>query len=134
MQEDDITEEIGALLRGLRSCDTQATAVAWMARAYKVLERSLEQMVRPEKTRFVFVPDRPKLEVVQLVPKFDVRYAKARQTELHEHSNNQTVVYPQTFMHPGGLKPPPKPWTHEDTLRLERAAKKTALMIQRLGR
>ena len=133
MQEDDITEEIGALLRGLRSCDTQATAVAWMARAYKVMERSLQQMARSEQTRFVFVPERPKLEVVRLVPKFDVRYAQARQTELHERSHNQTVVYPHTFRHPG-LKPLPKPWTHEDTLRLERAAKKTAPMIQRLGR
>ena len=132
MDEDELTLEIGALLRGLRSCDSQPTAVAWMTRAYKAMERCLSHLEKPAQG-VVFLPTRPKLEVVQSLPKFDLEQAKARRYELQQRSISQIVVYPETFLH-RGLKVTPRAWTREDTLRLERAAKLKQGVIQKRGR
>lgn len=142
--KDDINEH----LKQLRRCETQATAVAWMTRAYKLLEACLseidekppaviERLVRVQVPfaveKLVFVPERPKLEVVQSVTAFDVRAAEQRRRQLQEKSHAQTVVYPDVFL-PPGLKPLPKPWTREDTRRLERATKSSRPPIQKRGR
>ena len=131
-EQDKLTTEINSLLRGLRSCDTQATAVAWMARAYKAMEQSLQHVRQEEQQSVVFMPERPKLEIVQAVPKFYATYIGGRRVDLKKRSSNETVVYPSVFL-PPGLKPLPKAWTREDTLRLERAAKQKPPMIQRRG-
>ena len=132
MDADELKLEIGSLLRCLRSCDSQTTAVAWMTRAYTAMERCLPHLETPAQA-VVFLPTRPKLEVVQSIPKFDLEQAKARRFELQQRSISQTVVYPETFLH-RGLKVTPRAWTREDTLRLERAAKLKQGGIQKRGR
>lgn len=137
---DDLKTDVDAHLRKLRSADTQATAIAWMKKAYTLLEQCVRELDdRPVKhvqhERLVFVPERPKLEVVQSVSAFDLAAAKVRREELRLRSMEQTgtVVYPSIFL-PPGLKPLPKPWKREDTARLERAAKLGKQAIQRRGR
>lgn len=136
MNRDELTAGIEAKLRGLRSCDTQATAVAWMSGAYKLMEECLlhlgdlpapnERIVTRE--RLVFVPERPSLQVVQNIPAEVVQRRHPGWP-----GKAPTVVYPDVFLHPG-LKPAPKAWTHADTLRLERAVKEKQPKIQRRGR
>ena len=121
MEKSELTSEIGALLRGLRSCDTQTTAVAWMTRAYKMLEHCLPHLETPSQS-CIFLQERPKLEIVQAFP-----------NELQKRAISTTVVYPETFFHPG-LKPIPKAWTREDTMRLVRAANISRAVIQKRGR
>lgn len=130
MNHEELIDGIQCKLRSLRSCDTQATAVAWMTDAYKLMEAALEhlkeQAAPQPPVRLVFVPERPKLDVVQSVPLSVVRWRLG----LQPLDRAPTVVYPQAFLHPG-LKPAPKAWTHADTLRLENAAKAKAAPIQR---
>lgn len=132
---EEVKAEIDKLLKSLRSCDTQATAIAWMTRAYKAMEQCLPYLEAPKRS-MIFVPERPQLQIVQEIPKAynPTLFVNQRRLELQNRSNSQTVVYPDFFMHPG-LKPKPKAWTHEDTLRLERAAKaRDKPLIQRLGK
>lgn len=116
-----LSEQLDAHMRKLRGADTQATAVAWMTTAYRLMERCIEELKdRPAQVvheRLVFVPERPKLEIVQSIPR------KPRYVE-------PTVVYPELFLHPG-LKPAPKAWTRKDTLALER---ETKCRLQRRGK
>lgn len=129
MSDEELKEEIGKLLRGLRTCDTQATSVAWMKRAFTAMESCLP-LLEP-RSSFVVVPARPIIEIAKSLPtKQDVRYIQDRQIELRSRSLNQTVVYPEVFQ-PPGLRVAPKPWTREDTLRLERAAKLRAGAVAR---
>jgi hypothetical protein len=123
--------EMDALMRGLRQCDTQATAVAWMTRAYNAMDgatrlvKDLERMVREEaseKRGLIFQVPAPKLEIVQSVPKHFVHSSALGKTPNYARPNGETVIYPEFFMHPG-LKPAPRAWTREDTRRLEAAAK-----------
>lgn len=129
--------DIEQLLRTLRQCDTQPTAVAWMRKAYTAMERSLEHLSLPERAntveRLVFVPAAPMIEVVQSISGFDIKEAEQKRRRLQERSHANTVVYPEVFL-PPGLKPLPKAWTRSDTLRLERAAKSKSAPIQRSGR
>lgn len=137
MSDESLEDDILTQLKTLRRADSQATAVAWMTKTYKVLERCLEALKeRPQQRpveRLVFAPERPRIEVVQAVPACDMWYAQARRQELQQRSLSQTVVYPAVSSHPG-LKPLPKPWTREDTMRLVRAAKNGRPVIQRKGR
>lgn len=132
MNRDELMDGISHRLKSLRACDTQATAVAWMAGAYQLMEAALEhlkeQAAPQPPVRLVFVPERPKLEVVQSVPLSVVRWRIGMQPL----DRAPTVVYPKSFLHPG-LKPAPKAWTHADTLRLENAAKAKAAPIQKRG-
>jgi hypothetical protein len=67
---------------------------------------------------------------VQSIPKVIARRANPNEFRSGEkvpaygRPNGETVVYPEFFLHPG-LKPAPRPWTREDTRRLEVAAKMT---------
>jgi hypothetical protein len=132
MEPEKLRSEIDRLLRGLRSCDTQATAIEWMKRAFIAMEHCLEY-IEPA-PRLLFVPPAPKLEVAQSIPsKLEAKYLQARREELQIRSMNQTVVYPEVFL-PKGLKSLPKPWTREHTRRLERAAMMGAPAIQKRGR
>lgn len=143
-----LLSEMDALMRGLRQCDTQATAVAWMTRAYNAMDGAtrligdLERMVREEaseKKGLIFHIPRPQIEVVQSIPKTIVHLANPHEfrsgekTPSYTRPNGQTVVYPEFFLHPG-LKPEPKPWTRGDTIRLEAAAKMGPRRIVRKGR
>lgn len=143
MNREELIAGIESKLRGLRSCDTQPAAVAWMTGAYKLMEACLEQLselpppVIKERVviqerivvreKLVLVPDRPQLEVVQSIA------PHARTSQPGWPGRTPTVVYPDVFLHPG-LKPAPKAWTHNDTLRLERAVKAKIPAIQRQGR
>jgi hypothetical protein len=130
IDRDEISAEIHALLSTLRKCDTQATAVQWMKRAYTTLEQCLEVVDRPVKSS-IFLPSIPKLEVVQTIPPIDERELQARRERLQARSICETVVYPPAFQHPGLARA----WTRKDTLRLESAARSNKIPpIQRRGR
>ena len=141
MSDDELKDEIGKLLRGLRSCDTQATAVSWMARAYKAMECALEHLDRPpvmverlvQVERLILVPEKPQIQVVQSVSAFDLRQAQEKRARLQAIAHAKTVVYPEIQTHPG-LIAQPRAWTRKDTLRLEAASKAGKTAIQRRGR
>lgn len=123
--------EMDALMRSLRQCDTQATAITWMTRAYNAMDGAtrlvgdLERMLREESSQqrgLIFRVSRPKLEIVQSIPKTIAHRAVEGKKPNYTRPNGETVVYPDFFLHPG-LKPSPRPWTREDTRRLEAAAK-----------
>lgn len=131
-----LLSEMDALMRSLRQCDTQASAIAWMTRAYNAMDGAtrligdLERMVQEEsseKRGLIFQIPKPKLEIVQSVPVTIAHRAYV------QRPSGETVVYPEFFLHPG-LKPAPKPWTREDTRRLEAAAKMGPRRIVKLGR
>lgn len=132
-----LLDEMDALMRSLRQCDTQATAITWMTRAYNAMDgavkvvRDLERMVREESSErrgLIFQIPKPKLEIVQAIPSNIVhRHAEAKIPN-YQRQNGQTVVYPDFFLHPG-LKKEPRPWTREDTRRLEAAAKNSPRRI-----
>lgn len=130
MNPNELITAIESKLRGLRSCDTQATAVAWMADAYKLMEAALPHLRdadKPPMSPVIVVVERPKLEIVQTMPRRDF---------LLKPAPTKTVVYPEIYLHPGS-KPVQKAWTHADTLKLENAAKfpvNHALQIQRKGK
>jgi hypothetical protein len=128
--KDRLLAEMDALMRSLRQCDTQATAIAWMTRAYNAMDgatrlvKDLERMVREEASEqrgLIFHIPPPKLEIVQSIPKVIAHRPVEGKKPNYPH-NGQTVVYPDFFLHPG-LKPVPRAWTREDTRRLEAAAK-----------
>lgn len=131
MDRDELVSEIEKKLKTLRSCDTQASAIAWMKGAYSLMESCLEELKdRPATVvheKLVFVPERPKLVIAHTIPKGKIpHYVDSR-------PENKTVIYPEVFL-PPGLKPLPKAWTRADTLRLEAAAKAKRPPIQRRGR
>lgn len=122
--------EMDELMRSLRQCDTQATAIAWMTRAYNAMDGAtrlvgdLDRMLREESSQqrgLIFQVDRPKLEIVQSIPK-NIAHRVEGKPANYARPSGETVVYPEFFMHPG-LKPAPRAWTREDTRRLEAAAK-----------
>lgn len=134
--------EMDALMRSLRQCDTQAAAVAWMTRAYNAMDGAtrligdLERMVREEaseKRGRIFQIPRPKLEIVQSIPRNIAHRAVEGKAPSYQRPGGETVVYPEFFLHPG-LRPAPRPWTREDTRRLEAAAKMGPRRIVRKGR
>jgi len=125
----ELKADIEKALKTLRQADNQAAAVAWMTNAYKLLEACLEAQ---DELRFVFAPERPKLEIVQTVPK-SLAHVVPRGDYTNTRHKLETVVYPSIYL-PPGLKPLPKAWTREDTLRLERAAATPKKRIQRLGK
>jgi len=123
--------EMDSLMRSLRQCDTQATAVAWMTRAYNAMDgasrlvRDLERMAREdasERRGLIFQIPMPKLEIVQSIPASIAHRHVEKKSPNYQRQNGQTVVYPDFFLHPG-LKKEPRPWTREDTRKLEAAAK-----------
>lgn len=126
-----LLSEMDALMRSLRQCDTQASAIAWMTRAYNAMDGAtrligdLERMVREEsseKRGLIFQVAKPKLEIVQSIPQTIAHRVAIGQKTYCQRPSGETVVYPEFFLHPG-LKPAPRPWTREDTRRLEAAAK-----------
>ena len=141
--------EMDSLMRSLRQCDTQASAIAWMTRAYNAMDGAtrlvadLERIVREESSQqrgLIFQVPAPKLEIVQSIQKvaarrapLDVGHAHAEKTTLYTRYNGETDVYPDFFLHPG-LKSLPRAWTREDTRRLEAAAKIGPQRIVRKGR
>lgn len=142
MDKAEVLTEMDALMRSLRKCDSQASAVAWMTRAYNAMDGAtrligdLERMVREEASErrgLIFHIPAPKLEVVQSIPKTIAHRTPEGRNPNYNRPSGETVVYPDFFMHPG-LKPAPRPWTREDTRRLEAAAKMGPKRIVRLGR
>jgi hypothetical protein len=136
-----LLSEMDTLMRNLRQCDTQATAVAWMTRAYNAMDGAtrliadLERMVREEASEqrgLIFQVAKPKLEIVQSIPK-NIAHRAIEGKSLYKRPGGETVVYPEFFMHPG-LKPAPRAWTREDTRRLEAAAKMPPRRIVRKSR
>lgn len=134
--------EMDALMRSLRQCDSQATAVAWMTRAYNAMDGAtriiadLERMVREESSQqrgLIFQIQPPKLEIVQTIPKVVAHRVIEHAAPNYKRPTGETVVYPEFFMHPG-LKPPPRAWTREDTRRLEAASKMGPQRIVKRGR
>lgn len=123
--EEELKTEIESLLKSLRKADTQADAIKWMTRAYKAMEACLEADKAP---KFFIVPDRPKLEIVQSIPQRQ-RYP----LWANSRPDNKTHVYPDIYL-PPGLKQLPKPWTREDTRRLERAAADPIKRLVKLGK
>lgn len=135
MNRDELIAGIESKLRGLRSCDTQATAVAWMSDAYRLMEACLkefegrpERLVHVVREKLVYVPAKPTLQIAQ-----NIQEAVVARHPAAWPGKTPTVVYPEVFLHPG-LKPAPKAWTHADTVRLERAMKTPATKIQKQGR
>ena len=131
----ELKADIEKALKTLRQADSQAAAVAWMTNAYKLLEACLEAQ---DEQRFVFAPEPLSLVVSQAAPKHISQkrqglFAANRRAELQQASLSQTVVYPSIYL-PPGLKPLPKPWTREDTRRLERAAANRVQSVQRFGK
>jgi hypothetical protein len=145
MQEADKTKllaEMDSLMRSLRQCDTQASAIGWMTRAYHAMDgatrmiKGLERMVREERDEargLIFHIPKPKLEIVQSIPEAAVIAHRAEAKANYRRPTGETVVYPEFFLHPG-LKPAPRAWTRADTLRLEAASKTGPLRIARKGR
>jgi len=136
-----VTTEMDALMRTLRQCNTQASAVSWMTRAYNAMDGAmraigdLERRVREEASEqrgLIFHIPAPKLEVVQSIPKTIAHRAPDGKNPNYSRPSGETVVYPDFFMHPG-LKPAPRAWTRADTLRLEAAAKMGPRRIVRKG-
>jgi hypothetical protein len=133
-----LLSEMDALMRSLRQCETQATAIQWMTRAYNAMDgatqaiKALERMVREEAAEargLVFQIGAPKLEIVQSIPtnmahrrKNPHEFRAGEKIPNYQTRSGETVVYPEFFLHPG-LKPAPRAWTRADTLRLENAAK-----------
>lgn len=137
-----LLDEMDALMRSLRQCDTQATAILWMTRAYNAMDgatrlvKDLERMVREEsseKRGLIFQVPKPKLEIVQSIPQNIAHRVVIGQKTYCQRPSGETVVYPEFFLHPG-LKPAPRPWTREDTRRLEAAAKMGPRRIVRKSR
>jgi hypothetical protein len=137
-----LLSEMDTLMRSLRQCDTQATAIAWMTRAYNAMDGAtrligdLERMVREEASEqrgLISQVARPKLEIVQTIPKDIAHRVVHNKPPNYQRGNGQTVVYPEFFLHPG-LKPAPRAWTREDTRRLEAAAKMPPRRIVKQGR
>lgn len=131
METEKLLSEMDALMRSLRQCDTQATAVAWMTRAYNAMDgaaraiNDLQRMVREEaseKRGLIFQIPKPKLEIVQSLPPVIAHRVVDGKVANYTRPNGETVVYPDFYMHPG-LKAPPRAWTRSDTLRLEAASK-----------
>lgn len=131
MDKAEVLKEMDALMRALRQCETQAAAVAWMARAYTAMDGAtktisvLERLLREESSErrgLIFQIPPPKLEIVQFIPKTIARYVPEGKVPNYVRPNGETVVYPDFFLHPG-LKPAPRPWKREDTRRLQAAAK-----------
>ncbi len=128
----ELKDDIVAALKTLRQADSQAAAVAWMTRAYQLLEACLEDL--DDDRRLVFAAERPRLEVVQSIPVGLTARRQKNPFYADQRPENRTVVYPEVIV-PVGLKPLPKPWTREDTRRLERAAAVSAKRaIQKRGR
>lgn len=117
--------DIEASLKSLRSADNQAAAVAWMTRAYQLLEACLEEF---DDHRIVFSAERPRLEIVSSIPPNLLAHRRKHPHYTESRPDNRTVVYPEVIV-PAGLKPLPKPWTREDTRRLERAAAQPAKRV-----
>lgn len=126
-----LLDEMDALMRSLRQCDTQATAIAWMTRAYNAMDgatrvvKDLDRMVREEASQqrgLIFQVPKPKLEIVQSIPQNIAHRVVIGQKTYCQRKDGETVVYPDFFLHPG-LTPAPRAWTREDTQRLEAAAK-----------
>lgn len=135
-QATKLKAEMDALLRSLRQCDDQASAVKWMAGAYDAMDgalkliASLERRVREEASEakgLIFYVPKPKIEVVQTIPKII-----AHRAPQYARPASKTVVYPEIFTHPG-LKPLPKPWTVSDDRRLANAIKHGRQHIVRKG-
>lgn len=133
--------EMDTLMRTLRQCDTQASAVAWMTRAYNAMDgatrlvKDMERMLREESSQqrgLIFQIPKPTLEIVQSIPEAIVHRVDGKKPN-YQRSDGQTVVYPEFFLHPG-LKPAPRAWTRTDTLRLEAAAKMGPRRIVKKGR
>jgi hypothetical protein len=135
--------EMDSLMRSLRKCDTQATAVQWMTRAYKAMDgatqaiAALERMVREEASEqrgLIFHLPKPKIEVVQSIPQGAVMAHRAEPTKpaTYTRPSGETVVYPDFFL-PPGLKPLPKAWTRDDTRRLaaERFSRRERQIVKR---
>lgn len=136
-----LLDEMNSLLRGLRQCDTQATAVAWMTRAYNAMDGSLRLIAELEKSArvsasqekgLIFQLPAQRLEVVQAIPKHIAHRATEVKRATYPH-NGGLVIYPDFFIHPG-LKVAPKAWTRADTLRLEAAARTPRNRIIKKGR
>ena len=129
-EKERLLSEMDKLMRSLRQCDTQASAITWMTSAYNAMDGAtrligdLSRMLREEaseKRGLIFHIPQPKLEIVQTIPKVIAHRSLEGKKPNYPH-NGQTVVYPDFFLHPG-LKPLPRAWTREDTRRLEAAAK-----------
>lgn len=138
---EELISHLDVHLRKLRKCDTQATAVAWMTEAYRLMEKSIEALKeKPEQStveRVIFLPTAPKIEVVQSLP---------LPTAHRVHNppiwtRGETVVYepvPMPPRRPPRTPPswepiqdvlgPQRPFNRREMLRLER------LQIQKRGR
>lgn len=97
----DLPYRLNSHLKKLRQADSQASAVAWMTAAYKLMEEAIEELKQKPVTstieRLIFVPEERKIEVVQAIPK-EVLPVVHR-------------LKPEVFG---------KAWTHQDTHRLEK--------------
>ena len=141
-QATKLKAEMDALLRSLRQCDDQASAVKWMAGAYDAMDgalrliASLERRVREEASEakgLIFYVPKPKIEVVQTISQgIDPRANSIKNGYLYYAPPSQTVVYPEIVLHPG-LKPLPKPWTVSDDRKLA-AQNMTKRIMARLGK
>ena len=126
MDSAEIKEGIDKALKSLRKCDTQATAIQWMADAYRLMEACLPYLEPSPPSAApspIFTFKRPEIVIAHAMP-----------TKLVRRERSETVVYPEMYLHPG-LKPPPRAWTRADTLRLEAAAKARAKpLVQKKGK
>lgn len=134
METAELKGQIEKQLKTLRSADSQKEAVAWMTSAYRLMEECLGHLSAPKeievirfREKLVYVPERPKLQVVQSLPRI----------QMHSicppvWSRGPTIVYPEVPMSP----PQRKAWTHKDTLKLENAMKfsRAQLKIQKRSR
>jgi hypothetical protein len=153
--KEKLLSEMDTLMRSLRKCDSQATAIEWMTRAYNAMDgatrlvRDLERMVEEESAQtrglvllrekssqqrgLIFQIPKPRLEIVQTIPPVIAHRVIEDKKPNYQRTGGETVVYPEFFLHPG-LKKPARAWTREDTLRLEAAQKMGPHRIVKRGR
>lgn len=115
----ELREQVAEHRRELRQCDTQKTAVAWMAKAHELLGECMDRLADAAKEPpLLLAPERQRLVVVQSLAEAK-NYRRPEPLGFFD-PRVKTVVYPSQDPPPGS-RLAPKAWTRKDTDRLVRA-------------
>ena len=116
----ELREAIAEHRKQLRACDTQKTAVAWMARAHELMGFCMDRLAGADKVPLIIQPQRPQLVVASSMREAARVVGGPDGQPKWFDPRVKTVVYPvRPDPQPGSMLAP-KAWTHADTLRLER--------------
>lgn len=107
----DLADLMKAHMALMRRCNSQADAVAWMARAYNLMDACVRDMERPKV--YQIPGSYGELFYTVAIPEKLVLPEQRRIITPHEAwINAKTVEYGGRYQN--------RAWTHKDTLRLER--------------